>query len=189
MAIGEAGNKDYWPSLVQQIRRLNRWSQEHFASAIGSNQETVSRWERGQVIPSRNKQALIERIAEELHLSSLGGVASIVRLSPFPMLLCDGNGLVIAASPISGFREGETVLSQTPPLQHAYFRAFIHDCEEDGFWGAPGQIRRYDFDLSGGHRLSAVLVSIDVRGEMYCVVQAVPDTLAIRDAGQGGSRS
>jgi transcriptional regulator with XRE-family HTH domain len=189
MTIEHTGSADYWPSLVQQIRRLNRWSQEHFAEEIGSNQETVSRWERGLVIPSLNKQVLIEKIAEELHLSSLGGVASIVRLSPFPMLLCDRKDMVIAASPASGFREGETVLSQTPPLQHAYYKDFIHGCEEDGFWSESGQTRRYDFDLSSGHRLSAVLVSINVRGEMYCVVQAIPHALAELDAGQGGARS
>ena len=179
MTIGDASPAEYWPSLVQQIRRLNKWSQEHFADEIGSNQETVSRWERGLVIPSLNKQVLIEKIAEELHLSSLGGIASIVRLSPFPMLLCDRKDMVIAASPASGFREGETALSQTPPLQHAYYKAFIHDCEEDGFWGESGQTRTYEFDLSSGHRLSAVLVSINVRGEMYCVVQAIPDALAV----------
>ncbi len=186
MTIEDVGAADYWPSLVQQIRRLNRWSQEHFAEEIGSNQETVSRWERGLVIPSLNKQVLIEKIAEELHLSSLGGVASIVRLSPYPMLLCDRKDVVIAASPVSGFHEGETVLSQTPPLQHAYYKAFIHDCEGDGFWSGSGQTRRYEFDLSSGHRLSAVLVSINVRGEMYCVVQAIPDVLSALHAGQAG---
>lgn len=179
MTIGDASPAEYWPSLVQQIRRLNKWSQEHFADEIGSNQETVSRWERGLVIPSLNKQVLIEKIAEELHLSSLGGIASIVRLSPFPMLLCDRKDVVIAASPVSGFREGESVLSQTPALQHAYYKAFIHDCEKDGFWNESGQTRKYEFDLSSGHRLSAVLVSINVRGEMYCVVQAIPDALAV----------
>ncbi len=169
---------EYWPSLVLQIRRLKKWSQEHLAQEIGSNQETVSRWERGLVIPSRSKQVVMEKIAEELHLSSLGGIASIVRLSPYPMLLCDRKDMVIAASSASGFREGETVLHQTPALQHAYYKAFIHDCASDGFWDESGQTRQYGFELSVGHSLSAVLVSINVRGEMYCVVQAIPLGLA-----------
>jgi hypothetical protein len=91
------------------------------------------------------------------------------------MLLCDRMDMVIAASSASGFHEGATVLRQTPPLQHSYYKAFMRGCEADGFWSGSGQTRKYDFDLSSGHRLSAVLVSINVRGEMYCVVQAIPE--------------
>lgn len=177
---------DYWPSLILEVRRLKRWSQEQLAHEIGSSQETVSRWERGLVVPSRSKQVMIEKIAEELHLSSLEGIASIVRLSPYPMPLCDRQDIVIAASAISGFREGESALTHTPPLQHAYYKQFIRDCEADGFWSQSGQTRRYDFEVSSGHVLSAVLVSINVRGQMYCVVQAIPNAFVPLRANDGG---
>lgn len=172
----EAG--DYWPSLLLQIRETNKWSQERLAAEIGSNQETVSRWERGTVVPSRSKQAIIERIAEQLQLASLGGLANIVRHSPYPMLLCNRRDIVVAASAASGFDEGRPVLAQTPPPQHGYYQTFTHQLQADGFWQESGQTRTYGFEAIDGQLFSAVLVSINVRGEMYCVVQAVPPQLA-----------
>ena len=165
---------DYWPSLLLQIRETNKWSQDRLASEIGSNQETVSRWERGLVVPSRGKQAVIERIAEQLQLSSLGGLANIVRRSPYPMLLCNRRDIVVAASVISGFREGQPVLAQTPDAQHGYYQAFGRQLDADGFWNESGQSRTYAFEDPAGMTFSAVLVSIAIRGEMYCVVQAIP---------------
>jgi DNA-binding transcriptional regulator YiaG len=172
----EAGG--YWPSLLLHIRETNKWSQERLASEIGSNQETVSRWERGLVLPSRAKQAMIERIAEHLQLASLSGLASIVRLSPYPMLLCSRRDVVVAASTMSGFEEGRAVLAQTPGPQHGYYQSFVHQLQADGFWQESGQTRNYAFHDIDGRLFSAVLVSINVRGEMYCVVQAIPPQLA-----------
>ena len=169
---------DYWPSLLLQIRETNKWSQDRLAAEIGSNQETVSRWERGLVMPSRNKQASIERIAEHLQLSSLGGLSNIVRLSPYPMLLCNRRDVVVAASPMSGFHEGHPVLAQTPASQHGYYLSFTRRLEADGFWQESGQTRTYAFEDGDGRISSAVLVSINIRGEMYCVVQAIPPQLA-----------
>lgn len=165
---------EYWPSLIAQIREVNKWSQWQFASEVDSNQETVSRWERGLVMPSRAKQAQIEKIAEQLQLSSINGVAKIVRLSPFPMLLCDRRDMVVAASQASGLKEGLPVLAQSPVDQHAYYKRFTRRLEVDGFWHESGQSRLYRFQCPGGEVLSAVLVSINVRGVMYCVVQALP---------------
>jgi hypothetical protein len=130
------------------------------------------------VVPSRAKQAVIEHIAEQLQLSSLGGIASIVRLSPFPMLLCNRRDVVVAASVVSGFHEGQLVLSQTPESQHGYYQAFGRQLEADGFWRESGQSRTYSFQTGKGATFSAVLVSISVRGEMYCVVQAIPGQLS-----------
>lgn len=164
----------YWPSLVRQIRDVNKWSQAEFAAQLESNQETVSRWERGGVLPSRVKQAQIEKIAEQLQLSSINGIATIVRLSPYPMLLCDRKDLVVAASASSGLQEGVSVLAQSPVEQHGYYKSFGQRLLSDGFWRESGQSRLYQFCKSNGDMLSAVLVSINVRGVMYCVVQATP---------------
>jgi transcriptional regulator with XRE-family HTH domain len=178
MSTDDPETGDYWPSLLLQIRETNKWSQERLASEIGSNQETVSRWERGLVIPSRNKQATIERIAEHLQLSSLSGLANIVRLSPYPMLLCNRRDVVVAASVMSGFHEGHAVLAQTPATQHGHYQSFTRQLQADGFWQESGQTRTYAFEDADGQVLSAVLVSINIRGEMYCVVQAIPPQLA-----------
>ena len=166
--------RDYWPKIILAIRHARQWSQTTFASEVDSSQETVSRWESGAVLPSRQKQQRIERLAEGANISSLGGVSSIVRLSPYPMLLCDGADLVIAASESSRFQEGRTALSQTPAFQHAYYEEFSLNLRSSGFWAESGQSRRYDFrsPLHGDFR--AMLVSIKIQGTVYCVVQAIP---------------
>ena len=166
--------RDYWPALIQAIRNARQWSQTTFASEVDSSQETVSRWESGAVTPSRQKQQRIEQLAEGANISSLGGVSSIVRLSPYPMLLCDGNDVVIAASESSGFQEGRTALSQTPSFQHAYFEEFLLSLKTSGFWAESGQSRNYTFSSPAQGEFRAVLVSIRIQGAIYCVVQAIP---------------
>ena len=73
--------REYWPSLIMAIRHDRQWSQSTLASEVDSSQETVSRWESGAVIPSRQKQNRIEQIAEGVNISSLGGISNIVRLT------------------------------------------------------------------------------------------------------------
>jgi len=167
-----AGPDDGWPSMIRHIRDANKWSQWTFASEVGSSQETVSRWERGVVTPSRAKQARIEKIAEQVQHSSLNGIAAIVRLSPYPTLLCDSRDSVVAASASSGLKEGVPVVQQTPVDQRAYYKAFMQSLSTGGFWSEPGQSRLYQFLRPTGEVLSAVLVSIHVRGDMYAFVQA-----------------
>lgn len=126
------------------------------------------------MLPSLAKQAQIEALAEQLQLSSINGIALIVRLSPYPMLLCDRKDVVVAASASSGLAEGVAVLPQSPVEQRAYYKSFTQRLISDGFWRESGQSRVYQFQSPQGPTLSAVLVSINVRGVMYCVVQATP---------------
>lgn len=167
----------YWSSLILAIRRTRKWSQTTFATAVDSSQETISRWEKGSVIPSRQKQRQIELLAESANISSLGGLASIVRLSPYPMLLCDGSNHVIAASEPSGFGEGRSVISQTPEFQRAHFDEFARQLRADGFWNDSGQCRTYHFHSATHGDFRAVLVSIRIHGAVYCVVQAIPPNI------------
>jgi transcriptional regulator with XRE-family HTH domain len=166
--------RGYWPMLILAIRRARKWSQTKFAFEVDTNQETVSRWEQGNVVPSRQKQDQIEHLAELSNNSSLGGISNIVRLSPYPMLLCDGNDHIIAASDASGFVAGCSVISQAPDFQHAYYEAFSAALKSDGFWDASGQSRNYHFRSTTHGDFKAVLVSVSIHGMMFCVVQAIP---------------
>ena len=168
--------RDYWPALIRAIRHARQWSQTSLATEVDSSQETVSRWESGAVTPSRQKQQRLEQLAEGANISSLGGISSIVRLSPYPMLLCDGNDIVIAASESSGFQEGRTAYAQTPTFQHAYFEAFSSSLKASGFWAESGQSRNYTFSSTAHGDFKAVLVSLRIQGTIYCVVQAIPST-------------
>ena len=174
MVNDENQTHDYWPTLIQAIRSARNWSQTRFAEEVDSSQETVSRWERGAVLPSRQKQRQIEALAEAANISSLGGFSHIVRLSPYPMLLCDSNDHVIAASACSGFQEGRSVISQTPEFQHAYYAAFSGRLKASGFWEDSGRSQDYHFSSPEFGDFRAVLVTIRIHGSIYCVVQAIP---------------
>lgn len=178
MTKDHSGSMDYWPALILAIRNARNWSQTTFADKVDSSQETVSRWERGAVLPSRSKQRQIEHLAEASNISSLGGISHIVRLSPYPMLLCDSNDHVIAASGSSGFQEGRSVVSQTPEFQHAFFAEFAEELKSSGFWKDSGRSRNYHFSSPEFGEFKAVLVTVRVSGSIYCVVQAIPPTAA-----------
>lgn len=173
MVTNSTSQPHYWANLLLAIRNSRRWKQARLAEELGTNQETVSRWERGVVVPSRAKQEVIETLAERCNISSLGAVTHIVRLSPYPMLLCDENDTVIAASLTSGFAEGQSVTEHTPEEQHAYYAEFSRQLTESDFWKDSGHCREYHFRGALGD-LKAVLVSIRIQGNVYCVVQAVP---------------
>ena len=93
----------YWSAVIRGLRVALRASQSELAARVGTNQATISRWERGASVP----QAEVRRVLEEL--CRLNGIMlfndffSIVEASPFPMILVDRRGNVAAASASSGF--------------------------------------------------------------------------------------
>lgn len=163
-------NEAYWPALITQIRLTRKMSQEDFAEAVFSNQATVSRWEKGQVIPSFDKQKKIEKLAEDVGLSTLAGVAVVVRASPFAMLLVDRNGLVMAASKSSGFQEGEGLEGQLSPREIQNYALFRQKLEDANFWKEGGSHFCYEFE-DHSTWTSSIVVSVGIRGSVFAVVQ------------------
>jgi len=50
-------------AMLSIRKQIFRMSQTAFALAVGVNQSTVSRWERGDLEPSRNEMAAIRKLA------------------------------------------------------------------------------------------------------------------------------
>jgi transcriptional regulator with XRE-family HTH domain len=168
----QIGHNAYWPALISQIRSSKNMSQEDFAEAVFSNQATVSRWEKGQVVPSFEKQKKIEKLAEDTGLSTLAGVAIVVRGSPFAMLLVDHDGLVMAASQSSGFREAEIIRDQLPSGEVENYERFRNTLDQAGFWKAGGNLFNYDFQEKSAWA-SSIVVSVGIRGSVFAVVQKI----------------
>jgi DNA-binding transcriptional regulator YiaG len=161
---------DYWASMIAQIRNAMRLNQDELAAMLGSNQSTVCRWEKGESVPSPEKQALIEKIAADANIASIKGLLNIVNGSPFPMILVDRFGGVLAASESSGFKSGSDVLDQTPEEEREHFRAFSASIEASGFWKKDGV--RFDYEFRhGGKARRAIAQSILIRGNVFAVVQ------------------
>ena len=171
---GTAGAGRDWAELIQQIRKLNHWSQEALAERLRTDQATVSRWERGVTRPAFQAQQGLEALAAGAGLQSLAGIGTVVRESPFPMILVDREGLLIAASLSSGFVPGSLVSEQTPADERAFLVDFGRRLEESGFWDASDP---QGVDYAFGRRLEvagAVVVAIAVRGQVFALVQKRP---------------
>jgi transcriptional regulator with XRE-family HTH domain len=161
---------DYWSSMITQIRDAMAWSQDELADRLGSNQSTVSRWEKSASIPSPEKQQFIERLAAAANIASIDGLLKIVEASPFPMILVDRRSNVLAASQSSGFKAGLSVIEQTPEDERKAFAQFAEAVAASGFWTGDGKRFDYAFEVDGQRR-QAVVQSISARGHIYAVVQ------------------
>lgn len=53
------------PTSIQRLRARLGDTQERFAERLGTRQQTVSEWERGQSRPRRMAQRLLAMLAEE----------------------------------------------------------------------------------------------------------------------------
>jgi transcriptional regulator with XRE-family HTH domain len=160
-----------WAELVRKIRSRNRWSQETLAERLQTDQATVSRWERGLGRPIYAMQQKLEALAEQAGFQSLAGIATVVRESPFPMLLTDREGVVLAASVASALQPGLTVVEQTPPDERAFLEDFRSTLEACGFWSGSGPACvEYAF-RRGEQEARAIVVAVSLRGQIYAVVQ------------------
>ncbi len=164
--------ENYWPSLIAQIREINKWNQKDLALKLGVNQASISRWEKGEIVPTTVSQLCLEQLAASAKISSIHEFIQVVNNSPFPMILQDENMIIIAASTSSGFKTGLTVIEQTPADEQPFFLKFADAIKGSGFWSKGGNRFDYLFDATDGNR-RAVVQSIAVRGNVYAIVQKV----------------
>lgn len=164
------GGPSYWASLLRELRRVGNVSQVELARQLGINQASVSRWERGLTEPHFDLRRALERMARDLGLPVLDDLATVVRLSPFPMVLVDSGARVIAASKSSGLRTDRTVEEQTPPEEREHLRSFNAALVREGFWQHESPALEYEVQVDGQVR-RAVVVAIAIRGEVFALVQ------------------
>jgi transcriptional regulator with XRE-family HTH domain len=175
MVVMHQDNKiGYWPALISQIRNTMSMSQEAFAEAVFSNQATVSRWEKGLVVPTYEKQARIEKLASETNVVSLGGIVEVIRDSPHRMLLIDQNNFIIAASRTSEWEDSKTIGEQlTNSLAHKEYERISKTINKTNFWKSKGG-EKLESSFNDGARLwNSVITTISIRGVVYAVVQQV----------------
>jgi hypothetical protein len=137
---------------------------------MGTNQATVSRWETGANTPSYDARQRLVQMTGELGLTMLDELVDVVRVSPFPMVLADRSGMIVAASASSGFTEGRSTLEQTPAEEREAFKAFETAIAQAGFWNGHG--RRFDYRFShNGEVRFAVVMPVTIKGDVFALVQ------------------
>ena len=154
-----------WAEFILQLRRELGWSQGRLAEALHADQTTVSRWERGLMLPRASVRRELETLATRGGLLTLGHVAGFVKASPFPLILVDRTGRVVA-----GFVEGLGVREQTPSEQHETLERFESGLAESGFWSCKAAQADYHHSGADGPR-QAVATPISIRGETFTLVQ------------------
>ena len=161
---------DYWSALLISIRKEKNWSQADLAGELDVSRETVARWEAEARYPSIDKQKMIGEIATNLNVASVYGVVEVVNASPFSMILTDSNDYVVAASGVSGFMCGRTVVEQTPLEEQDNYIEFSRKIRNTGFWRKAGNCFEYDFYI-GSEKRMAIIHSIGSRGHIFALVQ------------------
>ncbi len=169
-AAKSRGTPSYWASLLKELRRVCNVSQVDLARQLGINQASVSRWERGLTEPHFEARRTLDRMARELGLAVLEDVVTVVRSSPFPMILVDRQARVIAASKCSGFQKERTLEEQTPPDERGQLRDFKATLAREGFWEHKCPSLEYEAYVDRQVR-RAVVSAISIRGEVFALVQ------------------
>lgn len=165
--------KIYWAEFILQLRHELGWSQSRLAEALRTDQTTVSRWERSLLLPRISVRRELETLATKVGLLTLSEVAGFVKASPFPIILVDQTGRVVAASSVSGFVEGRGVREQTPTDQHQTLERFKAGLTESGFWSRETALAHYHHSAADGPR-QAVATPISIRGQVFTLVQRKP---------------
>ena len=164
-------SSDYWAQLSKSLRQALNLTQSQMAERLGTDQTSISRWERGLTEPQFEMRQLIEGLAQGQGLATLDHIVTAVRLSPFPMILVDRQCRVIAASSSSGFTPGISVMGETPADERENLEQFNARLESSGFWEQRCDHLNYEADINGQRRLAAVVTAIVIRGGIYALVQ------------------
>ena len=163
----------YWPSLLLEIRTHLNISQTVLADLLDSTEEAISQFETGAEIPSLQMQKLIEKIASDKNITSLGGMVEMVRNSPTRMFIVDDDYFVIAASRTSEWIENITIEKQLTENARPHFEIISNKLSDAGFWrGLGGHVLDYEF-LIDNKTWRSVITSIIIRGRIYALVQQV----------------
>lgn len=166
----ELCRSSYWPKLVKGLRATLRLSQTQFSDRLGIDQATVSRWERGQSEPQYEIRRALEEMAKASGLATLNDMSDAVSVSPFPMVLVDSRGQIVAASMSSGFQPDRSALEQTPEIEQAFSRAFDEQLSASRFWD--GLCPRFDYEFRTETEVRRAIVSaVTDRGEVFALVQ------------------
>lgn len=166
-----ADASDYWSQLCKTLRQSLNLTQGQMAGRLGTDQTSISRWERGLAEPQFEMRQLIEGLAQGQGLATLDHIITAIRLSPFPMILVDRQSRVITASACSGFTPGISVFDETPPAERTNLAHFNAVLEASGFWEQRCDHLNYEAEINGQHRLAAVVTAIVIRGGIYALVQ------------------
>jgi|HubBroStandDraft_5_1064220.scaffolds.fasta_scaffold93978_2 transcriptional regulator with XRE-family HTH domain len=115
-----------WDGVIRRYRQVNGLTQAALAEAIGVEQATISRWERGTHTPELNTQRRLRDLLTRSPVIKDCLVYHRVRTSMVPMKLADRDGRNRAASSAAAALHG----IQARKLQTLHYRDLFTDVLE-----------------------------------------------------------
>lgn len=76
-----------WSGVVRRFRARHGIAQKHLSDLVGVSQRTVSRWERGQDLPSLKHQKLLRDLCRTEDSGLLSALSKAISYSPVPRAL------------------------------------------------------------------------------------------------------
>ena len=140
------------------------------AEELDISRDTDSRWEQEAKYPSLENQERIGELASSINVAFVYGISQVVDISPCPIILTDRNDFVLAASKISGFEVGKTVVDQTPKEEQQNYHKFCELVTNSGFWTKAGSTFEYEYVVHRQKR-KPVIQSVGSRGHIFALVQ------------------
>ena len=163
----------YWSSLLLEIRTQLNMSQTDLADLLNITVNTLVKWESGTEFPPNQSQILIQKIASDKNITSLGGIVEMVRNSPARMFIVDEDYFVIASSQSSEWLENKTIENQLTDISRPYFDIVSMKFVGTGFWrGTGGQVLDFDFIINDSNWRS-IITSVSIRDRIYAIVQQI----------------
>ena len=184
--------KEVWSKHVVGVRTRHNLSQEDLAERIGTNQATVSRWERRLSCPTYSLRkriaALYGEPEPESDQSAITAVAQglINVVGGYGAVLFDRQEICIAASANVKHRPGVSISQTTPPWEHGYLRQWRLFMQEVDFWDTPWATFEYEHESCprvdmAPRRVRALLTSVVICNQVYCLVHSKSPNLDIID--------
>lgn len=169
--IATSQKLSYWQSLLLEIRTRLNISQDDLAQLLSIEPEMIVGWEKGTSAPSHEIQKIIEKIASDKNITSLGGMVELVRISPSRIFIVDENYFVIAASRSSEWIDNTSIQNQLSDKASSHFNMISNKLTEAGFWtGLGGHVLEYDF-IDHDTIWHSIITSVSIRDRIYAVVQ------------------
>ena len=181
--------KETWGNHLVAIRKRYNLSQEELADQIGTNQATISRWERCLSSPTYRLQKAITSLygapsEPSVDRATIAGAAQslINQIHGYGGVIFDRNEICIAASANVQHQAGKSIRDTTPAWEHAFFDQWSEFMAEVDFWNTPWATFEYIHKtqprLDEPPRwMRSMFTSIVICGEVYCLVHSKTDQM------------
>lgn len=180
--MGKTGAED-WAGRVRLLREKLNLSQEELAARLGTNQCSISRWERGVTRPGYRMRALLLELEGEADAGAEPDLELIRQVAQeffdggqLLSLLLARDGTVVAVSsgnrPRPGFayKVGVRLQDQTLPEDMENVRKLEAFYRETGFWDTANTCFAFDYEVDGDLRC-VVLTSVVIGSRTFCLMQ------------------